>query len=97
MEEMEFPNNSYTLIVTKLCRFANPLTYGDYPETMKAIVGHRLPRFTKEESALVKGSIDFLGVNYYTTNYAANNPAPNKINFSYTGDSQTILSSKLRK
>ncbi|KAI5603178.1 hypothetical protein BDE02_01G202700 [Populus trichocarpa] len=72
--------------------FANPLTYGDYPETMKAIVGHRLPRFTKEESALVKGSIDFLGVNYYTTNYAANNPAPNKINFSYTGDSQTILS-----
>jgi beta-glucosidase len=46
---------------------------------------------------LVKGSIDFLGVNYYTTNYAANNPAPNKINFSYTGDSQTILSSKLRK
>ena len=75
----------------------NPLTYGDYPETMKAIVGHRLPKFTKEESALVKGSIDFLGVNYYTTNYAANNPAPNKINFSYSGDSHTILSSKLRK
>lgn len=72
--------------------FANPLTYGDYPETMKAIVGHRLPKFTKEESALVKGSIDFLGVNYYTTNYAANNPAPNKINFSYSGDSHTILS-----
>ncbi|KAJ6750533.1 hypothetical protein OIU85_001106 [Salix viminalis] len=72
--------------------FANPLTYGDYPKIMKAIVGHRLPKFTKEQSALVKGSIDFLGVNYYTTNYAANNPAPNKVNFSYSGDSQTILS-----
>uniref|UniRef100_A0A6N2KZQ7 Beta-glucosidase n=1 Tax=Salix viminalis TaxID=40686 RepID=A0A6N2KZQ7_SALVM len=72
--------------------FVNPLTYGDYPEVMKAIVGHRLPKFTKEQSALVKGSIDFLGVNYYTTNYATNNPAPNKVNFSYSGDSQTILS-----
>uniref|UniRef100_A0A6N2KKW2 Beta-glucosidase n=1 Tax=Salix viminalis TaxID=40686 RepID=A0A6N2KKW2_SALVM len=66
--------------------FVNPLTYGDYPEVMKAIVGHRLPKFTKEQSALI------LGVNYYTTNYAANNPAPNKVNFSYSGDSQTILS-----
>ncbi|KAJ6777925.1 GLYCOSYL HYDROLASE [Salix koriyanagi] len=72
--------------------FVNPLTYGDYPEVMKAIVGHRLPKFTKEQSALVKGSIDFLGVNYYTTNYAANNPSPNKVNFSYSGDCQTILS-----
>nr|TKR65659.1 hypothetical protein D5086_0000319210 [Populus alba] len=32
--------------------FVNPLTYGEYPETMKAVVGHRLPKFTKEESAL---------------------------------------------
>ncbi|KAF9665427.1 hypothetical protein SADUNF_Sadunf16G0121500 [Salix dunnii] len=85
-------SNSYTLIVTKLCRFLNPLTYGDYPESMKSIVGHRLPKFTKEQSAMVKGSIDFLGVNYYTTNYATNNEAPNKVNFSYSGDSQTILS-----
>lgn len=42
-----------------------PLTYGDYPDEMKRIVGSRLPLFTEEESALVKGSSDFLGVIHY--------------------------------
>ncbi|RID67781.1 hypothetical protein BRARA_D02850 [Brassica rapa] len=42
-----------------------PLTYGDYPEGMKRIVGTRLPVFTKEESEQVKGSSDFVGVIHY--------------------------------
>ncbi|KAF3488572.1 hypothetical protein F2Q69_00055778, partial [Brassica cretica] len=42
-----------------------PLTYGDYPDEMKRIVGSRLPVFTEEESALVKGSSDFVGVIHY--------------------------------
>nr|VDD16560.1 unnamed protein product [Brassica oleracea] len=42
-----------------------PLTYGDYPEGMKRILGTRLPVFTKEESEQVKGSSDFVGVIHY--------------------------------
>ncbi|CAA7044224.1 unnamed protein product [Microthlaspi erraticum] len=42
-----------------------PLTYGDYPEEMKRIVGTRLPVFSKEESEQVKGSSDFIGVIHY--------------------------------
>lgn len=42
-----------------------PLTYGDYPEEMKRIVGTRLPVFSREESELVKGSSDFIGVIHY--------------------------------
>ncbi|KAJ9174419.1 hypothetical protein P3X46_013064 [Hevea brasiliensis] len=72
--------------------FANPVTYGDYPQVMKSLVGDRLPKFTKEQSDLLKGSLDFLGVNYYTTNYVANNPAANNVNQSWSSDSQTILS-----
>ena len=49
------------------CRFVNPLMYGDYPDVMKRNVGTRLPTFTNLESNQVKGSIDFLGVNYYLT------------------------------
>lgn len=44
--------------------------HGDYPEIMKKNVGLRLPSFTKAESKLVKGSIDFLGINFYYTGYA---------------------------
>jgi len=33
------------------------------------ISDNRLPSFTPEESALVKGSFDFLGLNHYTSKY----------------------------
>ena len=36
---------------------------------MQEIVGKRLPKFTKEEVKIVKGSIDFVGINQYTTYY----------------------------
>ncbi|CAN0902046.1 Beta-glucosidase 24 [Linum grandiflorum] len=52
--------------------FMDPLTKGEYPKSMKSLVGNRLPKFSKEESELVKGSFDFLGLNYYTSSYAAN-------------------------
>ncbi|CAG7881257.1 unnamed protein product, partial [Brassica rapa] len=42
-----------------------PLTYGDYPDGMKRIIGTRLPVFSEEESELVKGSSDFVGVIHY--------------------------------
>ncbi|KAL5080978.1 hypothetical protein RYX36_009399, partial [Vicia faba] len=54
--------------------FMNPLTFGEYPRTMKKNVGSRLPFFTSRESNLVKGSIDFLGVNFYNTFYIKDNP-----------------------
>lgn len=37
-------------------------------------MGSRLPKFSTAEAALVKGSLDFVGVNHYTTYYAQNNP-----------------------
>ena len=54
--------------------------YGDYPDSMRELVKERLPKFTDDEVSLVKGSYDFLGINYYTSNYAKNNPNvdPNK-------------------
>ncbi|EYU40002.1 hypothetical protein MIMGU_mgv1a023593mg, partial [Erythranthe guttata] len=51
--------------------FIHPVVYGEYPRAMRPITGSRLPQFTKEQSSLLKGSFDFLGLNYYTGNYAA--------------------------
>lgn len=47
--------------------FIHPLVYGEYPKTIQNIVGNRLPKFTSEEVKIVKGSIDFVGINQYTT------------------------------
>ncbi|XP_024020309.1 beta-glucosidase 12-like [Morus notabilis] len=71
--------------------FMDPLANGDYPHSMRSLVGKRLPKFTKEESKLVKGSFDFLGLNYYTTNYAAYASNHNSVNGSYTTDAQANL------
>ncbi|XP_057800502.1 beta-glucosidase 12-like isoform X1 [Salvia miltiorrhiza] len=71
--------------------FIDPLVYGDYPKIMRSLVGNRLPKFTKEQKALLKGAFDFLGLNYYTSNYAAHELSRNG-NISYTTDSMALLS-----
>ncbi|KAL3828986.1 hypothetical protein ACJIZ3_017788 [Penstemon smallii] len=47
-----------------------PVIFGDYPDTMKLYADTRLPRFTDDQSKNLKGSVDFVGVNYYTSLYA---------------------------
>ncbi|KAJ1409724.1 Glycosyl hydrolases family 1, N-terminal conserved site [Sesbania bispinosa] len=54
--------------------FMEPLKSGSYPVEMVTNVGDRLPKFSREQSLMVKGSFDFIGVNYYTTTYVANAP-----------------------
>lgn len=70
----------------------HPLTYGDYPETMQTIVGDRLPKFTKSESESLIGAFDFLGMNYYTANYAEAMP-PATVNLSFYADMQAKFTS----
>ncbi|XP_057418437.1 beta-glucosidase 40-like [Lotus japonicus] len=53
--------------------FLDPLMFGDYPSSMRSRVGSRLPKFSPSESASLKGSIDFVGINHYTTFYARHN------------------------
>ncbi|KAH7439488.1 hypothetical protein KP509_04G064300 [Ceratopteris richardii] len=53
--------------------FLRPLVFGDYPGSMKRLVGNRLPTFhkgsTNRQQASVKGSFDFIGLNHYTTTF----------------------------
>ncbi|KAK4280720.1 hypothetical protein QN277_012304 [Acacia crassicarpa] len=53
--------------------FLHPIVYGEYPKTIQNIVGERLPKFTQEEVKIVKGSMDFVGINQYTTYYMYDN------------------------
>ena len=50
--------------------------FGDYPKSMKESVKERLPAFTEEEKTSLKGSFDFLGINYYLSGFAKNEPNP---------------------
>ncbi|KAI1330366.1 family 1 glycosyl hydrolase [Xylariaceae sp. FL0255] len=60
--------------------FADPVYFGKYPDSMRKQLGDRLPHFTAEEEALVKGSNDFYGMNHYTADYikdGTGEPLPN--------------------
>ena len=58
---------------------------------MRTLVGDRLPQFTKEQSELVKGAFDFIGINYYTANFADNLPPSNGLKNSYNTDARANL------
>lgn len=77
-----------------MIRFIHPIIYGEYPRIMKSLVGKRLPKFTAEEANIVKGSFDFIGLNYYTSNYAAPAPSSNTNNVSSGNDNHVNLTSK---
>ncbi|KAM5552531.1 hypothetical protein ABKV19_027070 [Rosa sericea] len=73
--------------------FADPIFHGDYPKVMRSLVGNRLPKFTEAESKQIKGSLDFLGLNYYTTYYTVDEPASsNSVNHSWSVDRQIAAS-----
>lgn len=78
-----------TDLLFELGWFADPVYFGDYPHVMKKNIGERLPSFTEEEKALIKGSSDFFGVNHYSTHYAAGF-VTGTASSSYFGDRGTI-------
>lgn len=73
--------------------FMDPITYGKYPDSMRDLVGNRLPKFSKEECLMLNGSYDFLGLNYYTANYASpyHGPTITAPNLSFITDSLVNL------
>ncbi|GLJ39440.1 hypothetical protein SUGI_0805530 [Cryptomeria japonica] len=56
--------------------FLDPLFHGDFPAHIKETLGSEILSFSKEESLKLKGSLDFLAINHYSTMYVANPPCP---------------------
>uniref|UniRef100_A0A7N0SWE2 Beta-glucosidase n=1 Tax=Kalanchoe fedtschenkoi TaxID=63787 RepID=A0A7N0SWE2_KALFE len=52
--------------------FLDPLFHGKYPSSMEELVSERLPNISSIDYELLKGSLDFVGINHYTTLYARN-------------------------
>ncbi|XP_050203531.1 beta-glucosidase 24-like [Mercurialis annua] len=79
-------NAAKTALDFMLGWFLDPVTYGQYPRSMQKLVGRRLPKFVGNEAQFVKGTYDFLGLNYYSGYYASANftvdPNPDHISFS---------------
>jgi beta-glucosidase len=61
--------------------YADPVhKTGNYPASMRAQLGDRLPHFTPEESKLVLGSSDYYAMNSYTTFFIRHKDTPPELN-----------------
>lgn len=60
---------------------------------MRTNVGNRLPEFTADELALLKGSLDFIGLNHYTSRFISSGSGPGNALTSDHWQDQGILSS----
>jgi beta-glucosidase len=49
-------------------QYLDPVFFGTYPEELSEIFGDAWPEWPREDFALIREPIDFLGVNYYTRN-----------------------------
>ncbi|RMF82564.1 MAG: glycosyl hydrolase family protein, partial [Planctomycetota bacterium] len=47
--------------------FADPAHFGDYPTVLRERLGDLLPRFSERDASLLRGSMDFIALNYYTS------------------------------
>jgi beta-glucosidase len=55
--------------------FVDPVIFGKYPDEMTSLLTDgRLPTFTPEESAMLKGSVDYIGLNHYTSSFTMDDP-----------------------
>jgi beta-glucosidase len=54
--------------------FADPAYYGDYPPLLRECLGPLLPEFTPADARLLKRSMDFIGLNYYTSDLVRHVP-----------------------
>ncbi|MQM06420.1 hypothetical protein Taro_039244 [Colocasia esculenta] len=69
--------------------FMDPLAHGEYPMSMRSLVGDRLPEFTNEQAEVLRRSFDFVGINYYTGSYVQAAPPSDRL--SYTTDSRAAF------
>jgi len=72
--------------------YADPVWFGDYPQSMRALVGDRLPKFTPEQQEMLRGSHDFFGLNHYTSVFAANVDSENVEAGSWDTDQKAAIS-----
>jgi len=75
-ESLEDQDAAERAMVFQYAWLTDPLVFGDYPEEMRNRLGNRLPEFTETQLLEIVGSLDFMGLNHYSTLYASAKTEP---------------------
>ncbi|CAM6065645.1 unnamed protein product [Sphagnum tenellum] len=83
-------------VLFQLGWFLDPIYFGDYPAVMRENVGNRLPHFSEDEILLLRGCLDFIGINHYTSRYTTSGPTPLDPQQSHHFLDQCVIVSEMR-
>ncbi|KAL0416759.1 UNVERIFIED_CONTAM: Raucaffricine-O-beta-D-glucosidase [Sesamum latifolium] len=70
--------------------FLKPVIYGQFPASMLKYAGDNIQPFSHEEKQGLAGSVDWVGLNYYTSDFVAYKPNPKGVG--YPADQHCIYS-----
>ncbi|MFS7942696.1 putative beta-glucosidase [Helianthus anomalus] len=51
--------------------YLDPIFFGEYPKSMRERVGDKLPVFSQKDKELIRNSLDFVGLNHYTSRFVS--------------------------
>ena len=68
LEDMQAADRA---MIFQFAWLTDPFYFGDYPSVMRERLGDRLPQFTPDERNELEYSVDFIGLNHYSSLYAA--------------------------
>lgn len=71
--------------------FLDPIFCGDYPATMRQRLGDRLPKFSEADKELLRKSLDFVGLNHYTSRFIAHSDKPEEEYFYQVQEMERIV------
>lgn len=63
--------------------YLDPIYYGDYPTSMRQLLGEKLPKFRDQDVVLLRHSVDFIGLNHYTTRLISHAEFPDEKEYIY--------------
>ncbi|MFO0839191.1 MAG: GH1 family beta-glucosidase [Phycisphaerae bacterium] len=63
--------------------FGDPPYHGDYPPLLRERLGDMLPAFTAEDSRLLRRSVDYIALNYYTSDVVRHSPGNGPMELEY--------------
>lgn len=57
--------------MNSIFRYLDPIFFGEYPKSMQERLGDKLPVFSQKDKALLRNSLDFVGLNHYTSRFVS--------------------------
>ncbi|KAK3010714.1 hypothetical protein RJ639_010927 [Escallonia herrerae] len=63
--------------------YLDPIYYGDYPVVMRERLGDSLPIFSQKDKVLLRNSVDFIGLNHYTSRFVTHGTKNDEVNEFY--------------